>query len=82
MDLNFPHFPRLGDESPVGSMPASLAVLMVGIAARQSAGPTAVRHALAQARGQMPAHLPALLAPPHGAFNRAVASLLSAEAQE
>ncbi|MFM9828935.1 MAG: hypothetical protein ACKVOB_09360 [Sphingomonas sp.] len=79
MDLNFPRF---DSESSVGSMPVSLAVLMVGIATRQSAGPTAVIHALAQDRSRAPARLQSLLAPAHGAFNRAVAALLDAEADE
>ncbi len=82
MDLNFPHFPRFDGESPVGRMPASLAVLMVGIAARQAAGPTAVMHALALAQAQSSGDRPALLAPAHGAFNPAVATLLAAEPQE
>lgn len=68
MDMNFPGFCKA---SLVGNMPLSFAVLMAGIATRRASGPTVLPHAPAQA--------PTLLAPAHGAFNRAVASLLAAD---
>lgn len=68
MDLSFSRFEADGT---VVALPPDLAVLMVGIAARQAASPTAL----------MQARLPVFsrrdrLAPAHGAFNHAVAVLL------
>ena len=50
-------------------MPTDLAVLMVGVAARQAASPTAQL----QARIDSPISAERLLAPGDGAFNRAAA---------
>jgi len=72
MDLSFSRFEA---DAGVTILPPDLAVLMVGIAARQAASPTALRQA----------HIvPAFrhrswFAPEHGAFNRSVAELLSRE---
>ena len=68
MDLSF----RFEADAHVTALPPDLAVLMVGVAARQAASPTALIHA----------RLPAAtrpgdwFAPIHGAFNPAVARLL------
>lgn len=70
MDLSFSRFEA---DAGVTVLPPDLAVLMVGIAARQAASPTALRHA----------HLrPAFshqswFAPEHGAFNLSVAKMLT-----
>ena len=75
MDLSFSRFEADGT---ITALPPDLAVLMVGVAARQAASPTAL----------MQARLPALdrshdwFAPAHGAFNLAVAHLLRAPANE
>jgi hypothetical protein len=72
MDLSFSRFEA---DAGVTVLPPDLAVLMVGIAARQAASPTAMRHA----------HLvPAFrhrswFAPEHGAFNLRVAAMLARE---
>ena len=72
MDLSFSRFEA---DAGVTVLPPDLAVLMVGIAARQAASPTAMRHA----------HLvPAFrhrswFAPEHGAFNLRVAAMLTRE---
>ncbi|HEY0624122.1 hypothetical protein [Sphingomonas sp.] len=50
------------------AIPTELAVLMVGIAARQAASPTAQLQAMLD----RPVPAGALLAPAHGAFNRAM----------
>ncbi|AQR74391.1 hypothetical protein BXU08_12670 [Sphingomonas sp. LM7] len=50
-------------------MPTELAVLLVGVAARQAASPTAC----VQTRLALSAPVDALLAPAHGAFHRAAA---------
>ncbi|MDP5281007.1 hypothetical protein Q9Q95_18930 [Sphingomonas sp. DG1-23] len=69
MDLSFA---RLDRDVAVTAMPTELAVLLVGIAARQAASPTAC----AQTRLAMTAPVDALLAPAHGAFHRAAAAKL------
>lgn len=69
MDLSFSRFEADGT---VVALPPDLAVLMIGIAARQAASPTA----LVQARLHVPSHRRDRLAPAHGAFNHAVAVLL------
>ncbi len=75
MDLSFSRFEA---DTTVVAMPPDLAVLMVGVAARQAASPTAM----------IQASLPALLAvsdwfaPAHGAFNLSVAQLLSGSLRE
>lgn len=79
MDLSFAPFDR---HREVTLLPGDLAVLMVGVAARQAASPTAVVQALAPvpapvATGPFRAGPdPRLLAPLDGAFNGAVATLL------
>ncbi|MES2987533.1 MAG: hypothetical protein V4808_06485 [Pseudomonadota bacterium] len=57
----------------VTAMPIELAILLVGVAARQAASPTAV----AQARLSVVLPVDALLAPVHGAFHRATALALT-----
>jgi hypothetical protein len=71
-------FARLERDVAVTAMPIGLAVLLVGVAARQAASPTA----RAQARLALAAPVDALLAPLDGAFNRAAAKLLTAWQQE
>ncbi len=66
MDLSFA---RLDRDFAVTAMPTELAVLLVGIAARQAASPTA----RAQAKLMVTTPMEALLAPVHGAFHRATA---------
>ena len=68
MDLSFSRFEH---DAQLTVLPPDLAVMMVGIAARQAASPTAL----------VQAHLPAprveqLFAPAHGAFNAPVAEAL------
>ena len=75
MDLSFA---RMDREVAVTAMPIELAVLLVGVAARQAASPTA----RAQARLAIAAPVDALLAPMHGAFHRAVARALIRWQQE
>ncbi|GAA0294336.1 hypothetical protein GCM10009087_00140 [Sphingomonas oligophenolica] len=75
MDLSFPRFEA---DTSVTVLPPDLAVLMVGIAARQAASPTALFHARL---------FPSLaetdwFAPAHGAFNRSVAEMLTQVQQE
>lgn len=70
MDLSFPGFDR---NTEVTQLPGDLAVLMVGIAARQTASPTAV----AQARFGRIGHPSRLLQPLDGAFNGPTAALLA-----
>ena len=69
MDLSFSRFEH---DSRVTGLPPDLAVLMVGVSARQAASPTAILHARLT-----PVVAPtSLLAPAHGAFNRAVAATI------
>jgi hypothetical protein len=75
LDLSFSRFDR---EVEVSLLPADLAVLMVGVAARQAASPTA----LAQAGCVKLAAEARLFAPLDGAFNRPVAQRLVAWKQE
>ncbi|MCP3734340.1 hypothetical protein M9979_05545 [Sphingomonas sp. RP10(2022)] len=70
MDLSFPGFDR---NTEVTRLPGDLAVLMVGIAARQSASPTAV----AQAEFGRIGSPSRLLQPRDGAFNGPTAALLA-----
>ena len=69
MDLSFA---RLDRDVAVTAMPIELAVLLVGIAARQAASPTAC----VQTRLALAAPVEALLAPAHGAFHHASAATL------
>jgi hypothetical protein len=66
-------FARLERDVAVTAMPTGLAILLVGIAARQAASPTA----RVQARLSFSAPAEALLAPAHGAFHGAVARALT-----
>ena len=70
MDLSFSRFEA---DVTVVALPPDLAVLMVGVAARQAASPTA----MAQAALPAPEVQPDRFAPAHGAFNFAVARLLA-----
>ena len=70
MDLSFA---RLDRDVAVTAMPTELAVLLVGVAARQAASPTA----RAQARLAFTAPAEGLLAPGHGAFHHAAALALT-----
>jgi hypothetical protein len=70
LDLSFPGFDR---HTEVTQLPGDLAVLMVGIAARQTASPTAV----AQARFGRIGHPSRLLQPLDGAFNGPTAASLA-----
>lgn len=73
MDLSFAPFDRAYE---VTVLPGDLAVLMIGVAQRQAASPTAV----AQAR--LYAADPILFRPLHGAFNGAMAATVRAWARE
>ncbi|MHA6718706.1 hypothetical protein ACX40Y_04565 [Sphingomonas sp. RS6] len=70
MDLSFARQDR---NVAVTAMPIGLAILLVGIASRQAASPTA----RAQTRLSMPATAASLLAPADGAFHRMAAAALS-----
>jgi hypothetical protein len=71
-------FARLDRDFTVTAMPTELAVLMVGVAARQAASPTA----RVQARIAQLAPAEILLAPVHGAFHALVAAALTAWQRE
>ena len=69
MDLSFSRFEA---DVTVTALPPDLAVLMVGVAARQAASPTAMRQArLPEATAHCDRFVPA-----HGAFNLTVAALI------
>lgn len=70
MDLSFA---RLERDVAVTAMPTRLAVLLVGVVARQAASPTAC----IQARISFPVPEESLLAPAHGAFHRKAAEALT-----
>jgi len=75
LDLSFSRFVA---DVEVSLLPAELAVLMVGVAARQAASPTALAHAgCAPLAGEL-----RLFAPVDGAFNGTVAQLLARWKQE
>jgi hypothetical protein len=59
-------FPPIGKHVAATPLTDDFAVLLVGVAARQAASPTAIL-------SHQPADDAALLAPGHGAFNQAVA---------
>jgi hypothetical protein len=65
-------FARLDRDFAVTAMPTELAVLLVGVAARQASSPTA----RAQSRLDLVTPAEALLAPLHASFHRAVAAAL------
>jgi len=70
LDLSFSRFEP---DSRGTGLPPDLAVLMVGVSARQAASPTAILHARL-----MPAVVPTrLFAPADGAFNGAVAAMFT-----
>ena len=69
VDLSFSRFEA---DVTVVALPPDLAVLMVGVAARQAASPTAMMQAALLASRALPDRF----APAHGAFNLAVAQLL------
>ena len=75
MDLSFA---RLDRHFAITAMPTELAVLLVGVAARQAASPTARAQALLGT--VVPVEL--LLAPVHGAFHAVVADTLTRWQQE
>lgn len=62
-------FPPIGEGASAKPLSADFAVMLVGVAARQAASPTAV---LAHEDVPVPPK-EGLLAPQHGAFNQAVA---------
>jgi hypothetical protein len=70
VDLSFTRFDR---DAEVTELPGDLAVLIVGIAARQAASPTAA----VQASFGRATIAPELFAPVHGAFNGEMASTLN-----
>ena len=67
MDLSFAPFDR---DAELHQLPGDLAVLMVGVAQRQAASPTAAT----QARMAAAAADPSLFQPLHGAFNGPMAA--------
>ena len=69
MDLSFTRFDR---DAELTVLPGDLAVLIVGIAARQAASPTAA----VQAGFARTTIDPTLFAPLHGAFNGPMAAAL------
>jgi hypothetical protein len=71
-------FARLERDIAVTAMPTELAVLLVGVAARQAASPTA----RAQARLALCAPVDRLLAPAEGAFHFAAAQALTHRQRE
>jgi hypothetical protein len=71
-------FARLERDVAITAMPTELAVLLVGVAARQAASPTA----RAQARLAFVAPVEQLLAPAHGAFHRLAARALTRRQEE
>ena len=70
LDLSFPRFDR---ETELTVLPGDLAVLIVGVAARQAASHTAV----VQAGFTRDAVDPKLFSPLHGAFNGPMANALT-----
>jgi hypothetical protein len=73
MDLSYRFDRAVFDRAAVTAIPTELAILMVGVAARQAASPTARLQSdldAAPAAGS-------LLVPAHGAFNHAVAAALT-----
>ncbi|MDQ2879073.1 MAG: hypothetical protein M3R41_08365 [Pseudomonadota bacterium] len=70
MDLSFSRFDM---DAKATVLPSDLAVMMVGVAARQAASPTA----LAQVRLAVAPAMCAWFAPLHGSFDAAVAAALT-----
>ena len=75
MDLSFPRFEH---DARVTALPPDLAVMMVGVAARQACSPTA----LMQSRLSAPFAGTNWFAPAHGAFNQPMATLLTGWKEE
>jgi hypothetical protein len=69
LDLNFS---RIEADAQVTALPPDLAVLLVGVAARQAVSPTAQE----QARLARPVAAPGRFDPAHGAFQDDVAGML------
>jgi hypothetical protein len=72
------YFPRFDKAVELTELPEELAVLMVGIAARQAASPTAAKWVRLGRNGPEET----LLAPANGAFNGPVAEALKEWKQE
>jgi hypothetical protein len=70
VDLSFSRFEH---DASVAILPPDLAVMMVGIAARQAASPTALFHSHLPETSVVTANL---FAPLHGAFNATMAEAL------
>jgi hypothetical protein len=80
LDLSFSRFVSDGE---VTALPGDLAVLMVGVAARQAASPTALAHAgSVRATSGYGSADPRLFAPLDGAFNGPMAARLGRWRQE
>ena len=75
MDLSFFRFEA---DTTVVALPPDLALLLVGVAARQAASPTAA----VQASLPLPNRALDWFAPAHGAFNLSVAQLLATANRE
>lgn len=73
MDLSFRFDRNMLDRAAVTAIPTELAILMVGVAARQAASPTA----RLQSELAAPRSADSLFAPAHGAFNAQVADCLN-----
>ena len=74
MDLSFLRFEP---DARVTALPPDLAVMLVGVVARQAASPTAMLYTRLSPTTETP-----WFAPAHGAFNLAMAQLLTAWKQE
>jgi hypothetical protein len=72
LDLSFTPFDR---DQELIAWPGDLAALMIGVAARQGASPTAIAQA-ELARGAQARVVPSVFAPEDGAFNGEVAAAL------
>lgn len=70
MDLSFARFEH---DATVTMLPPDLAVLLVGVAARQAASPTAQVQTLIDLRAPAASRF----APAHGAFDAGVAAMLA-----
>ena len=79
MDLSFS---RLLPDAELSLLPGDLAVLMVGVAARQAASATALAQAAFARAGTGAGNDPRLFAPIHGAFNGPMAAMLVRWKQE
>jgi hypothetical protein len=73
LDLSFAPFDR---HHELTQLPGDLAVLMVGVAARQAASPTAAAQAIAATGPWIARADPRLLQPLDGAFNGSMAAII------